>query len=96
MSVTGIKSGRNLSSPYPCTHPLLVSLMPKLNPLLDNCKPRNVHPEKAKIAEMNSSLDEMLEPTARHRVTSYRQALRMIKQFTYIIKDCNLVVEPEN
>ena len=70
--------------------------MSKLHPFLDNCKPRTVHLEKEKIIELNSSLDEMLEPSARHRVTSYQQALQMIKQFTYIIKDCNLVVGPEN
>ncbi|MFX1565422.1 MAG: hypothetical protein ACFFCH_05475 [Promethearchaeota archaeon] len=64
--------------------------------LIDNCKPRTVHLEKEKVNELNSSLDEMLEPSARHRVASYQEALRMIKQFTYIVKDCNYLIEPEN
>ncbi|MFX1509394.1 MAG: hypothetical protein ACFFBR_03715 [Promethearchaeota archaeon] len=70
--------------------------MAKINPLIDNCKPRSVHLEKEKQTELNSSLDEMLEPSARHRVSSFQEALRMIKQFTYIIKDCNYLIEPEN
>ncbi len=70
--------------------------MSSLDPFLDNCKPRNVHLEKEKINELNSSIDELLEPTARHRIMIYQHALRMIKQFTYIIKDCNLVAEPDN
>lgn len=75
---------------------LMVKGMPNIDPLLDNCKPRNVHLEKEKMRELNSSLDEMLEPSARHRVASYQEALRMIKQFTYIVKDCNYLIEPEN
>ena len=70
--------------------------MPDINPLLDNCKPRTVHFDEEKVTELSSSLDEMLEPAPRQRITSYQQALHMIKQFTYVIKDCNFVTEPEN
>jgi hypothetical protein len=70
--------------------------MSDLNPLLDNCKPRRIHFEKDQIAEWNSSLEEMLAPSPRHRKMSYQQALDMIKRFSYIIRDCNFVIEPEN
>jgi hypothetical protein len=70
--------------------------MTELNPLLDNCKPRRVHLDKERTTELNSSIDELVETSARLRVMSYREALRMIKQFTYIIKDCNFMIEPEN
>ena len=70
--------------------------MTDLDPLLDNCKPRRVHLDRERKVEMKSSIDELLEPTASHRVMSYQQAIQMIKQFTYVIKDCNFVIGPEN
>lgn len=70
--------------------------MTELNSLIDNCKPQRAHLDSEKMVELRSSIDEMLEPSARYRVTSYQEAIRMIKQFTYIIKDCNFMVEPEN
>ncbi len=70
--------------------------MTEVNPLLDNCKPKRVHLEKEKATDLSLGIDELLETNAMHRVVSYQEALRMIKQFTYIIKDCNYVIEPEN
>jgi len=70
--------------------------MPKMNPLLDNCKPRRVHLDNERISELDSSLDEMLEPAAEQRIMSYQQALQTIRQFTYVVKDCNFVGEPDN
>ncbi len=37
--------------------------------------------DKEKMAELNISLDEMLESAARHRIMSYQQAIHMIIQF---------------
>jgi hypothetical protein len=70
--------------------------MVDLNPLLDNCKPRGVHFNRSRIAELASSLDEMLEPAPTQRIVSYDQALQLIRQFSHTIKDCNFIIEPEN
>ncbi|MHA2406391.1 MAG: hypothetical protein ACXADB_02360 [Candidatus Hermodarchaeia archaeon] len=70
--------------------------MTDLDPRIDNCKPRKIHLDKERRVEMKSSIDEMLEPSARHRVMSYQQAIQIIKQFTYVIRDCNYLIEPEN
>ncbi|MFX1319622.1 MAG: hypothetical protein ACFE9D_12240 [Promethearchaeota archaeon] len=70
--------------------------MTKVNPLLNNCKPHRVHLKKEKATELSLGIDELLETSASQRVISYQEALRMIKQFTYIIKDCNYMIEPKN
>jgi hypothetical protein len=88
-----IREPKSYMLPY---HETPVTRMAEINPLIDNCKPQRVHLENEKTTELKNSIDEMLEPSARHRVTSYQEAIRMIKQFTYIINDCNFMVEPEN
>lgn len=74
----------------------LVTLMTKIDPFVNNCKPRGVDFMKEKIEELSGSLEEQLEPTPRQRKMSYHQALHMLNQFTYIVKDCNYRIEPEN
>ena len=64
--------------------------------LADNCKPRSVDFVKERMAELRGSLDEQLDSALFQRKMSYNQALHMIKQFTFLIKDCNYLIEPEN
>lgn len=64
--------------------------------LADNCKRRSVDFVKERMAELRGSLDEQLDSAPFQRKMSYNQALHMIKQFTFLIKDCNYLIEPEN
>ncbi len=64
--------------------------------LPDNCKPRGVDFLKERMAELRGSLDEQLDSAPFQRKMSYNQALHIIKQFTFLIKDCNYLIEPEN
>jgi hypothetical protein len=64
--------------------------------LVDNCKPRSVDFVKERMAKLRGSLDEQLDSAPFQRKMSYNQALHLIKQFTYLIKDCNYLIEPEN
>jgi hypothetical protein len=64
--------------------------------LADNCKPRDVDLVKERREELREIMDEQLEPAPLQRKMSYHQALHMIKQFTFLIKDCNYLIEPEN
>jgi len=74
----------------------LVTLMTDMKFLANNCKPRSVDFIKARMDELRGSLDEQLDPAPFQRKMSYNQALHMIKQFTFLIKDCNYLIEPEN
>lgn len=64
--------------------------------LANNCKTRGIDFDKARMEELRGSLDEQLDPAPFQRKMSYNQALHMIKQFTFLIKDCNYLIEPEN
>jgi hypothetical protein len=64
--------------------------------LVDNCKPRGVVFVKERMDELRGSLDEQLDSAPFQRKISYNHALHMIKQFTFLIKDCNYLIEPEN
>ncbi|MFW9830808.1 MAG: hypothetical protein ACFFD8_03455 [Candidatus Thorarchaeota archaeon] len=68
----------------------------KSNSLMDNCKPRTSDFFKEKTNELNGSLDELLDSTPLQRKMSYHQALHMIKQFTYIMKDYNYLINSKN
>jgi len=64
--------------------------------LANNCKPLGVDFVKARMDELRGSLDEQLDSAPFQRKMSYNQALQMIKQFTFLIKNCNYLIEPKN
>jgi hypothetical protein len=70
--------------------------MTEMKFLANNCKPRGVDFVKTRMDELRGSLDEQLDSAPFQRKMSYNHALHMIKQFTFLIKDCNYLFEPEN